>query len=187
MSNSGRRTLWLMAAISMLPLVAAYIFYIEWRPQSGMNHGELLQTRPVPQAVLSDLSGNTFTTDKLRGKWLLVTIQSPSCDEKCQRKLYYLRQVRITQGENMSRIERLWLLRGEGLPKQGLIAEHPGLMIARPTAPSWLSTFPVKGDATEHIYLIDPLGNLVLRYNDDVDPKGMVNDLTRLLKISRIG
>jgi len=187
MSNSSRRTLWLMAAISVLPMVAAYIFYIEWRPQSGMNHGELLETRPLPPAVLSDLSGASFAFDKLRGKWLLVTIQSPACDEKCQRKLYYLRQVRLTQGENMSRIERLWLLRGEGVPNKNLVAEHPGLLIARPTDTSWLSAFPVKGDAAEHIYLLDPLGNLVLRYNDDVDPKGMVKDLERLLKISRIG
>ncbi len=187
MSNSGHRTIWLMAAISVLPLIAAYIFYVEWRPQGGMNHGELLETRPVPPAVLSDPSGKSFATDKLRGKWLLVTIQSPSCDEKCQRKLYYLRQVRIAQGENMSRVERLWLLRGEGVPNQALIAEHPGLLIARPTAPSWLSTFPVKSDAAEHIFLIDPMGNLVLRYNNDVNPKGMVSDLTRLLKISRVG
>lgn len=187
MSNSGHRTIWLMATISVLPLIAAYIFYVEWRPQSGMNHGELLETRPVPPAVLSDLGGKPFVTDKLRGKWLLVTIQSPSCDEKCQRKLYYLRQVRIAQGENMSRVERIWLLRSEGVPNQGLIAEHPGLLIARPTDPSWFSSFPVKSDAAEHIYLIDPSGNLVLRYNDDVDPKGMVSDLTRLLKISRIG
>lgn len=187
MSNKGHRTIGLMAAISVLPFVAAYIFYIEWRPQSGMNYGELLETRPLPQAVLTDLSGKSFTADKLRGKWLLVTIQPPSCNEKCQRKLYYLRQVRITQGENMSRIERLWLLPAEGAPNQALIAEHPGLLIARPTALSWLSSFPAKGDAAEHIYLIDPLGNLVLRYNDDVDPKGMVSDLTRLLKISRVG
>lgn len=187
MSNSGHRTIWLMAAISVLPMAAAYLFYLDWRPQSGMNHGELLQTQPVPQAVLSDLSGKTFATDKLRGKWLLVTVQSPSCDEKCQRKLYYLRQVRIAQGENMSRIDRIWLLRGEGMPNPGLIAEHPGLLIARPTAPSWLAIFPAKSDVAEHIYLIDPLGNLVLRYNDDVNPKGMVGDLVRLLKISRVG
>lgn len=187
MSNSGRKTIFLIAAISVLPMVAAYLFYLDWRPQGGMNHGELLETKPVAQGILSDLSGKPFAFDKLRGKWLLITIQSSSCDEKCQRKLYFLRQVRITQGENMSRIERLWVLRGDGMPNQGLIAEHPGLLIARPTVPSWLSTFPAKNDISEHIYLVDPLGNLVLRYNDDVDPKGMVSDLTRLLKISRVG
>jgi cytochrome oxidase Cu insertion factor (SCO1/SenC/PrrC family) len=187
MASNGKRTIWLMAAISLLPLIAAILVYQLWRPQSGMNHGELLETRPLPPAVLSDLAGNTFTSDKLLGKWLLVTIQSPACDEKCQRKLYYLRQVRITQGENMGRIERLWLLRGEGLPDAQLVAAHPGLRIARPKEPAWLAEFPTKGDALEHIYLIDPMGNLVLRYDDDVNPKGMVSDLTRLLKISRVG
>ncbi|MBI3526292.1 MAG: hypothetical protein HY066_17510 [Betaproteobacteria bacterium] len=178
-----------MAAISALPFIAAYLVYLNWRPQSGMNHGELLEIRPLPQGVLTELNGNTLPTGKLRGKWLLVTIQSPSCDEKCQQKLYYIRQVRTAQGENMPRVERLWVLRGAGTPNPSLLAAHPGLLVARAADPSWLSAFPVKGggDLTEHIYLIDPLGNLVLRYNDDVNPEGMVKDLTRLLKVSRIG
>ena len=187
MAANGHRTIWLMAAISLLPLLAAVIFYLVWRPQGGMNHGELLETRPLPRAVLSDLAGKTFTSDNLLGKWLLVTIQPPTCDENCQRKLYFLRQVRITQGENMSRIERLWLLNGSGTPDQSLIVGHPGLIIARPADPAWLAAFPTKGATADHIYLIDPLGNLVLRYNADVNPKGMVNDLTRLLKVSRVG
>ena len=187
MSINGHRTIWLMAAISVLPMIAAFVFYVVWRPQGGINHGELLETRPLPHTVLSDLTGNTFSSDQLLGKWLLVTIQPPACDKKCQSKLYYLRQARLTQGENMNRIERLWLLNGSGTPEQSLIAGHPGLRIARPVDPAWLATFPTKGAAAEHIYLIDPLGNLVLRYNDDVNPKGMVNDLTRLLKVSRLG
>lgn len=187
MSINGQKTIWLMAAISVLPLVAAFIFYINWRPQGGINHGELLETRPIQQTVLADLAGNTFSSDQLLGKWLLVTIQPPTCDEKCQRKLYYLRQVRIAQGENMGRIERLWLLRGAGTPDPQLVAAHPGLRIARPADPAWLAEFPAKGDPRAHIYLIDPLGNLVLRYDEDVNPKGMVSDLTRLLKISRVG
>ena len=187
MTGRGYRTIRLMAAISLLPLIAAVVVYQFWRPQAGMNHGELLPTRPLPPTVLSDLAGKTYPSDKLLGKWLLVTIQASACEEKCQRKLYYLRQVRITQGENMGRIERLWLLRGDGMPNAQLVAAHPGLRIARPTDPSWLAGFPAKGDPTGHIYLIDPLGNLVLRYDDDVNPKGMVSDLTRLLKISRVG
>ena len=187
MASNAKRTIWLMAAISLLPLIAAVLVYQFWRPQGGMNHGELLATRPLPPAALSELDGKVYTTDKLLGKWLLVTTQPPACDEKCQRKLYYLRQVRIAQGENMGRVERLWLLRGEGKPDPQLVAAYPGLRIARPADPAWLAEFPTKGDPLAHIYLIDPMGNLVLRYDDDVNPKGMVSDLTRLLKISRVG
>ena len=187
MAINGHKTIWVMAAVSALPLIAAFIFYMTWRPQGGINHGELLETRPIPHAVLSDLAGNTFASDKLFGKWLLVTIQTAACDYKCQRKLYYLRQARITQGENMGRIERLWLIRDTGMPDPQLIAAHPGLRIARPADPAWLAQFPAGGDPAQYIYLIDPLGNLVLRYDENVDPKGLVNDLTRLLKVSRVG
>lgn len=187
MLNKGRRTLLLIAAICALPIIASYVLYLGWRPEARMNYGELLETRLLPVAVLSDLAGKSIGTDSLRGKWLLVTIQSPSCDEGCQRKLYVMRQVRTTQGENMDRIQRLWLIKGAGTPDPKLLAEHPGLLVARAQDPSWLSAFPAKDDAFEHIYLIDPLGNLVLRYGADVDPKGMIKDLTRLLKVSQIG
>ena len=183
----GRRTLVLVAAVCVLPLLAAYIAYLGWRPEHRVNHGELLATVRLPSAQLTDLAGKSFSSDVLQGKWLLVTIQSPSCDERCQRKLYFIRQVRTAQGENMGRIGRLWLIEGAGAPDPKLLAEHPGLLVARAQDPAWLSAFPIKDNAAADIFLIDPLGNLVLRYGDDVDPKGMIKDLTRLLKVSQIG
>jgi hypothetical protein len=187
MLNNGRRTVLLLAAMCVFPMLAAYVVYLGWRPEQRVNHGELLATVRLPSTQLTDLAGKSFSSDVLNGKWLMVTIQPPSCDERCQRKLYYMRQVRMTQGENMDRIQRLWLIAGAGTPDAKLLAEHPGLLVARAQDPAWLSAFPVKDSAYEHIYLIDPLGNLVLRYGDDAEPKGMIKDLTRLLKVSRIG
>ena len=187
MANKGRRTVLLVAAVCILPLVAA-IVYVSWPVGvRRMNHGELLEARTLPKTLLSDIEGSRYTTDALRGKWLLVTIQPPSCDDNCQRKLYILRQVRAAQGQNMGRVVRLWLLQGDGSPNPGLVAEYPGLMIARPVDPSWLSAFPAKRNLGEHIYLVDPLGNLVLRYDEGFDPKGLINDLTRVLRVSQIG
>lgn len=187
MLSNGRRTVLLLAAICVLPMLAAYVVYVGWRPEHRVNHGELIATHSLPSGQLTDLAGKPFSSDVLRGKWLLVTIQPPSCDERCQRKLYFIRQVRTAQGENLDRIGRLWLLAGAEAPDAKLLAEHPGLLVARAQDPAWLSAFPVKGNAFDHIYLIDPLGNFVLRYDEDVDPKGMIKDLTRLLKVSQIG
>ncbi len=187
MLTNGRRTVLLLAALCVLPMLAAYVVFLGWRPEQGINHGELLVTRQLPGTQLVDLAGKSFSSDVLQGKWLMVTIQPPSCDGRCQRKLYYMRQVRMAQGEDAVRIQRLWLIDGAGVPDAKLLAEHPGLLAARAQDPAWLATFPVRGSVFEHIYLIDPLGNLVLRYGDDVDPKGMIKDLTRLLKVSRIG
>ncbi len=183
----GRRTLLLLAVISVLPMFAAYVVYRNWHPTHSVNYGELLATTRLPNGELTDLAGKGFSSDALHGKWQLVTIQPPSCDSRCQRSLYYIRQVRLTQGENRSRIGRLWLLSGTGTPDPKLLAEHPGLLVARALNPAWLSAFPAKGDRSAHIYLIDPLGNFVLRYDDGADPKGMIKDLTRLLQVSQIG
>ncbi len=187
MLSNGRRTLMVLAAASVLPVLAAYLVYQNWRPEHRVNHGELLATERLPSAQLTDLAGKLFSSDVLHGKWWLVTIQPPACDQGCQRRLYYMRQVRTAQGENMERVGRLWLIQGAGNPDAQLLAEHPGLLVARAQDPIWLSEFPAKTSAFEHIYLVDPLGNLVLRYGDDVDPKGMIKDLTRLLKVSQIG
>ncbi|HUW36104.1 MAG TPA: hypothetical protein VMV91_02130 [Rhodocyclaceae bacterium] len=171
----------------MLPMLAAYVVYLNWRPAHSVNHGELIASRRLPSGLLTDLAGKPFSSDVLHGKWQLVTIQPPSCDRRCQRSLYYIRQVRLTQGENMSRVGRLWLLSGAGVPDPKLLAEHSGLLVARAQDPAWLSAFPAKRDPSAHIYLIDPLGNFVLRYDDGADPKGMIKDLTRLLQVSQIG
>ena len=187
MVSNGRRTLLLLAVISVLPLLGAYAVYKVWRPAHSVNYGELIATHRLPPGQLTDLAGKTFSSDVLHGKWQLVTIQPPSCDPRCQRSLYYIRQVRLTQGENMSRVGRLWLLSGAGTPDPKLLAEHPGLLVARAPDSAWLAAFPAKQDRSAHIYLIDPLGNFVLRYDDGADPKGMINDLTRLLKVSQIG
>jgi cytochrome oxidase Cu insertion factor (SCO1/SenC/PrrC family) len=190
MLNSGRRVLLLIAAICILPLVAASIIYFGWsgaQPSRYMNYGELLQTRALPSAVFVAPDGTRYTSDSLRGKWLLVTVQPSSCDSVCQNRLYMLQQVRLAQGQNMTRVGRLWLLAGDGEPASALIAAYPGLMIGRPADPHWLATLPVKHNVTEHVYLIDPHGNLVLRYNATPDPEGVINDLARLLKVSRIG
>jgi len=187
MSPKWKSPLLWMLAVCLLSLLASYGAYLWWRPAQQMNHGELLETNPLPATLLQDISGRQFPLASLRGKWLLLTVQPAACDERCRLKLYFIRQVRIALNENMMRIERVWLLTGEGHPASALLAEHPGLMVARAVDPAWLAVLPVRREASEHIYLIDPLGNLVLRYNDESNPEGMLKDLVRLLKISRIG
>lgn len=187
MSHKAKSPLLWMFVVCLLSLLASYSAYLWWRPASQMNHGELLATRLLPATLLQDIYGRQIAFESLHGKWLLVTVQPAACDQRCRLKLYYMRQVRTAQNENMLRIERLWLLTGDGSPAPALLAEHPGLLVARPVDPAWLASLPVQREAAEHIYLVDPLGNLVLRYNDESNAKGMLKDLVRLLKVSRIG
>jgi len=135
------------------------------------NYGELLSPRAI--------SG----LEPLRGKWILVSFDAAACDAYCGKKLYFMRQVRRAQGKDMDRVERLWVLTDAGKPRAELLGAIEGTRIE--TRMDLTKVFP--GNAPDHIYLVDPLGNLMMRFPRDPDPSRMIKDLQRLLKYSRFG
>lgn len=152
-----------------------------------MNTGELIEPLPLPETVLWRLDGTALPLSQLKGRWIMVQVDEARCAAACQRKLYQMRQVRLAQGRDMHRIERLWLVADDAPVAPPLIEEFAGTHILRARDKRFLARFPAQRDAREHIYLIDPLGNLMLRYARDADPSGMKRDLARLLKLSRLG
>lgn len=183
--TTSRKTLLLLIAVGIFPLVAAYALYWGWRPASRMNHGELLETRPAGLQKLKTADGRNLA-EAVSKKWVLLTVQTAACDARCQNKLYLMRQIRTAQNENMLRIERVWVVTGPGQPDPSLLAIHPGLHLAHAREDE-LKSLPLGNDAGAFIFLIDPLGNLVLRYDEDTNPKGMLADLHRLLRYSGLG
>ncbi len=185
----GKRltSLWLIVALAVAPVAASYVAYYFWPPQRTANYGELLEPRPLPDAPLALADGAPFRLSRLRGKWVLVSVDSGSCDVRCERKLLYLRQLRLTQGKDRERVERVWLISDDVAPRAEAIAPYAGTWPVRAAGAELLKLFPAQGAASDHIYLIDPLGNLMMRFPRDPDPKRMVKDLARLLKASRIG
>jgi len=162
------KLLW-VAAVCVAPLVlgtAAYM--LGWSPGAPSNYGELIPPRMTP-------------LDEFRGKWVLVTFDAGACDAYCERKLYVMRQVRRAQGKDMDRIERLWVLTDAGKPRADVLAASEGTRISR----NGNLGFP--GNAADHIYVVDPLGNLMMRFPRDPDPSRMIKDLQRLMKYSRFG
>lgn len=146
-------------------------WYFKWGTGTSGNYGELIAPRTLSGPPFSDL----------RGKWVLVTADAAACDAYCEKKLYFMRQLRTAQGKDQSRIERLWLITDPGAPRAALLAAIEGTHLSR----SKPSGFP--GDAVDHIYLVDPLGNLMMRFPKDPDPSKMLKDLQRLLKYSKVG
>lgn len=188
MKKGSNRTLLLIVAVSIFPIVGSYLLYQWWRPSAQMNHGELVETRPLAMASLVQAAtGTPLPGPGLKGKWVLLTAQPGNCDERCRLKLYYMRQVRTATNNNMERIERVWLLDGAGTPDKQLVAEHPGLWLARSNDATWARSLPATAATDTYIYLLDPLGNVVLRYDETFNAKGMLKDLGRLLKYSRLG
>ena len=133
------------------------------------------------------MDGAPFQLSQLRGKWVLVTLDSGRCDAYCDRKLIYMRQLRLTQGKDMERVERVWLISDNTAPPAAAVSDSQGTWLVRAAGSELLRQLPVQSALADHIYIVDPLGNLVLRYPRDTDASRMRKDLERLLKVSRIG
>lgn len=173
--------------VSAFPIVAALFFYYAAPPAGRMNHGDLLQPTPLPTKPLPLLSGVEFRFEHLKGKWLLLQIDSGNCDARCRGKLYAMRQIRLAQGKDMVRLERVWLLSDDGRPAPDLMAEYEGTLVVRAADSEALAAFPAPADRTAHLYVVDPQGNLMMRFPERPDPTRMIKDLQRLLRPSRIG
>ena len=181
------RTLWLIAALCVAPVVASYLTYYFWQPAGQINYGELLKAPPLPAASVKLADGSAFELAALRGKWVLLMTDSAHCAEACERKLFMLRQLRLAQGKEMERIERAWLITDEGVLADRLTENYRGTYFIRDGEGKLVKGLPDGRPAGESIYLIDPLGNIVLRYPSDADPRKVIKDIARLLKISGIG
>src|SRR4051812_23425423 len=185
--RNSRITLLLVAAVAILPLLAAYGLHFYWRPSSFTNYGELLNPTSLADASVPQADGSRFDFAKFKGKWVMLMVDSGGCDAFCEGKLYRIRQVRLTQGQNMERVERAWLIDDDRAPSSRLITDYAGTHLIRVKDSPVLDRLPAQNSRRAHIYIVDPLGNVVLRYAGDADATGMKKDLTRLLKVSRIG
>ena len=181
--RKGRRTMLLIALIAAAPAVASYAVYYFFPPDQRANYGELLPTAPAPSLPAKAADGSPFALSTLAGKWVLAMAAPAACAAACVQTLYATRQARTIQGREMERVVRVWFVTDEGPIDAALLAQHPGLVVARTDAAAW-SRLEVGAD---RIVVLDPLQNRVLAFPRDPDIKAMAKDLSRLLKASRIG
>jgi hypothetical protein len=174
----GRIKLALLGAFFVLPFAASWaIWKFDLVSGNTGNYGTLLPPKQV--ALPSDPA--------LKGKWVLVVFAGGACDASCERQLYFVRQVRRAQGKQMNRVERLWLVTDSATPRPEVLAAIEGTVVA-PAAGR--QDFPADGAAdgvSQHVYLVDPLGNLMMRFPREPDPARVIKDLQRLLRASSFG
>jgi len=185
--SGGRRTLLLIVAIGLAPIVASYAAYYWFTPSTRVNYGELLETAPAPIVIGTNSDGKAFSLTDLRGKWVLLIARRGGCSDDCARALYATRQARTIQGREQDRVVRLLLQPLPApAPPQELAAADPGLVVVSIEQHA-LEQLPLGESAAAGILLLDPRGNLVLRYGPDPDIRRLANDLQRVLKASQIG
>jgi hypothetical protein len=177
-----------VAVVAFAPLLLAYLTFYFWEPEGRMNYGELVEpVRPLPDGGLALADGQPFRLAALRGKWILLHVGPGRCEEGCQRRLYHMRQVRRALGKNMDRVERVWLIDDAAPLDPAVLAAFAGMHFVRAAGSDVLREPALVGDGREHVFVVDPLGNLMLKFPRDADPSRMLRDVERLLKASQVG
>jgi cytochrome oxidase Cu insertion factor (SCO1/SenC/PrrC family) len=187
-TKGGRGQLLLLALLFFVPLLSAFVIYYgsQWRPTSHVNHGTLIEpARTLP-----------LTADSvLTGKWSLVYVGRGDCDADCRATLYFMRQTHLGLANLIPRVQRVFLVTGDCCDRDYLAREQPRLITLNAdgatgadgaAGAALLASFPTDGRAAT-IFVVDPRGNLMMRYDAHDDPKGLRNDLKRLLLLSHIG
>lgn len=186
--------------LSLSPVIAALLVYYnpEWRPGGNTNYGQLIEPqRPMPSATelpLTTLNGEPFDLKSLKGQWLLVTADSGGCDDACAKKLFILRNTHAMNGKNVDRIRRVWFVTDNLPVPQKVLDAYVGTVIVRADPATLARYLPVPlgqletaAGLAESMWMIDPIGNLILQYPRETDPIQLRKDIGKLLHSSRIG
>lgn len=185
MKLGPRAKLALLAALFAAPIAASFIAYRFMSHEPTANYGELIAPRPVTTQPFERDGGARFTFGQLAGRWVMVASDSGDCDAKCVDKLAAMRQVRLALGRKAARIERVFVVDDVRPPDAARLREFEGTEVVR--TPRGLTLPAGAANDRAHIYLVDPNGNVMLRWPASADRKRMLKDLERLLKASQIG
>ena len=199
-TRRGRLLMLVVLLVCAAPVVASYFAYFVARPQSRTNYSDLIDPpRPIPSSLaLADLQGSVVAPASLKGQWLLVVVSGGACDAGCERRLLLQRQLFETLGREKDRVDKLWIIDDATPPRAatlnavgGVPAKRAGtvltpttvLRVDRSALAGWLA--PASGQALEdHLYLVDPMGQWMLRAPAEPEPAKLKSDLEKLLRAS---
>jgi hypothetical protein len=190
----GRWMLWLVLLVCASPMIASYFTYYVIKPEKRNNYGTLIDQRahPVPAMATTTLDGRPQALDQFKGKWVMLMVGSGACPDRCQKQLFAMRQLRLMQGKEADRIERVWLITDKEPLDTLVIREFDGTHMLRADAATVASWLPADTGTTpaDHLYMIDPLGHLMMRFPKDPELKEVrkvYKDVNKLLKASAVG
>lgn len=200
--SRSRAPLFLILAICLAPVVFALLAYyvpaLGLRPQEASNYGTLIQPqRPMPDAAalpLTTLDGKPFDLSSLRGKWLLLSADEGACPESCVTKLFILRNSHASQGKNVERLARVWFVTDNAPVPEQIAQAYTGTNMLRADPEKLAAYLAPKASAAQRqaalkapMWIIDPLGNLMLEFPANADPTSVRDDIRKLIRNSRIG
>lgn len=187
----GRLKMMLVLLVCAAPVIASYFTYFVVRPEGRTNYSELVQPlRPVPADLpLSNLRGQATPPASLKGQWLLVVVSGGACNERCEKNLWLQRQLRESLGREKDRLDKVWLI-NDGAPArpetvQAVTTGVPVTVLRVPpeALAAWMQ--PASGRPLEdHMYIVDPMGNWMMRVPPQPEPAKLKRDIEKLLRAS---
>lgn len=189
-AKNGRLKMIGVLLVCAAPVIASYFTYYVVRPEGRRAYGELIEPqRAMPEISGTTLDGRTVSLPSLRQQWLLVSVAPAACNERCQQNLYFQRQLRETMGRDKDRLDWVWLVTdGAPVPEtfRAALGTATVLRVDAQQLSQWLA--PAAGHALEeHLYVVDPMGNWMMRFPAAMDAEGATSakrDITRLMRAS---
>jgi hypothetical protein len=186
----GRFKMLMVFLVCAAPVAASYFTYYVVRPEGRRNFGDLIDPqRPLPDVRTVALSGGEVNLRALKGQWLLITVAGGACDATCTNNLYLQRQLRESLGKEKDRLDRVWLVNDTAPVADALkpaVKDATVLQVPAAQLATWLE--PEPGQALgAHLYLVDPLGNWMMRFPAALTTEGAKKakvDLDRLMRAS---
>jgi hypothetical protein len=157
---------------------------LRFSPSGRTNYGTLITPRPLPPIPLTALDGRPFSFAELAGKWVMVAAAPAACDAACASALLQMRQQRLMTGKERDRIERVWLITDEAPVASELLREYDGTRFVRAPVTSARDFASDDSVLAGRVWLVDPMGNLMLRWPQDPEPQRVKKDLSLLLTAS---
>ena len=177
---TAKKELWVLLSMFVLPIVLgtmAYYYVVDEGVDSTVNYGELVQ--PIITTEQGDIA--LEGDNALQGVWTLAYV-SKTCGADCNTSIKNIKDIRTLMNADMRRVQRISIISDNSAP----IGTDSGLIAAtvdNDNLQSQLNRFPQPA-----IFLIDPLGNIMLHYRpESLEIKRVIKDLKRLFKYSRIG
>ncbi len=206
-SLSPRLALLIIAAMFLLPLLLAWLMYsgsLNFKPASTRNLGTLIEPPvPIDWTVTILLPGEAnLAAGRDQGSvvfsehWVILQPVPAGCDDPCLKEVSNLRQIHRASGRQQFRI-RLALLLDESSPSdqaQNPVGHLPKISFnhgslqasCRKLWPEYSRIFPARPDRQKGVYMIDPLGNIMMYYQAGSDPNYIKQDMKRLLTWSKL-